>query len=64
MIEVQLGSVTFGQGDARSRAFLAHDFLRERDRVIRMVSLCSAGHDASIDMHIDLIQSPVNLEVT
>ena len=48
----------------KSRVFFAYDLLQKRDRAMRMVSLCSAGQDASIDMHIDLLRSPVDLKAS
>ena len=58
IVQVQFGSVTFVQGHFKSykitRVFI-YNFLQKRDRALRMVSLCSVGHVASTDLHIDLL---------
>ena len=44
--------------------FFAHKFLRKRDGAMRMVPLCSVGQAGSIDMHVDLLRSLLDLKVT
>ena len=44
--------------------FFSYNFLQKRHRVVQMVTLRQADKDLSIDMHIDLLRSPVGLKVT
>ena len=43
--------------------FFTYDFLK-RDREMQMVSLCLACQDASLDMHTNILRSPLDLNVT
>ena len=57
--------VNVSSGHAMSCAFFAHNILQKRDRTMRMVSLCSAGQNASIDgVFIVHLRSLGDLKVT
>ena len=43
--------------------FFAHNFLPKRGRAKQVVSLCSAGQEAYIDTHIDLLWPPLDLKM-
>ena len=46
-----------------SRAMFAYNFSQKRVRATRVVSLCQATPDASIDTLIDLVLWPLDLKV-
>ena len=60
VVQAHFGSVISIQGYFESRKVsvcFADNILQKQNRAMPMVSLCSTGRDASIDMHIDLLQS-------
>ena len=56
---MQFRSMTFVQRHFRSNnvndVVFAYNFSQKRDRAMQTVSLCLAGQDTSIDMHINLL---------
>ena len=47
-----------------SSTLFRDNLLQKQDRTMWMVSLCSDGGDVSIDVHVGLLRSIVNLKVT
>ena len=67
MAQAQFKSLTFAQGHFRSYKatwVFAHNVLQKRDRAIQIVSLCTARQYGPIDTDVNLLWSPLNLQVT